>query len=456
MSESVDVLVVGGGSTGWAAAGAFAEAGRSVIVVEKREGSGGARWINGVPVWCFEDARLAPPEAPERWGGEGVHGFVMQAAVGSRRLRLEAPPTLHVDMRHLVERLRAGALEAGARRIDGTVESVATRDGRVTEVSIARSGGRASVRPRLAVDASGLAGALRRRVPELASHCPDVGREDICSAAQFQHRVEDPEAGRAYLARHGAEPGDSLGLLGGEGGYSTLTLFTEPSMKEIGVLTGSIPATGAASGPAMLKRFVEAQPWIGERLYGGQGSIPLRRPYSTLGLSGVALIGDAACQVYSSHGSGVGMGLLAARTLADAASRLDDPGGDEALGAYQRSFHRRYGGLLAGADAFRRLSQRLTGDDIAELLNAGLLDARLMRTALDQRIPEIEARWLAGAMRRALARPRVAGRLLPTLARMTLLQSVAGYAPGGHRGVAGGAFERAVRALVGRTPRPAR
>lgn len=114
----------------------------------------------------------------------------------------------------------------------------------------------------------------------------------------------------------------------------------------------------------MIDEFVSGASWLGERTFGGQGPIPVRRPYDSLGGGGVALVGDAACQVFASHGSGVGMGLIAGSALAEAANRASDPGADDVVHAYERMFRRRYGGFSRRRTRFvasRSDSTRNTG-----------------------------------------------------------------------------------------------
>ncbi|MBX3273409.1 MAG: hypothetical protein KF729_24310 [Sandaracinaceae bacterium] len=447
---SADVLVVGGGSAGWGVAGMLAGAGRDVLVVDRRvPAMAGARWLNLVPGWCFDEARVPRPEPPERWGG--AHGASHLRAAGTgAAVRIEGQDGLHIDMRLLVARLRARALASGAREARGVLRGL--RGGR--RIERAEVEGLGDVRARLVVDASGLAGAVRRRAPWLAVRCPEVAPEDLCSAAEFQFEVRDPAGLSAFLARHGAAPGDSVAFLGLAGGYSTLTVFSEPTLSEVGVLAGSIPAAGAPNGPRLLAAFARERAWLGRRLFGGQGAIPVRRPYRLLARGGVALVGDSACQVYGSHGSGVGMGLIAARTLADALAREDDPGRDDALEAYTHRFHRRHGGLLAGADAFRRLSQGLDRETLAALMQSGMLDARALASGVEQRLPAPDARWILSRAARAATAPRAAAEVGPTVAKMLALSALGALTPDS-RALGARVHHALVRRLVGPTPRGA-
>ncbi|HJL49764.1 MAG TPA: FAD-dependent oxidoreductase, partial [Polyangiaceae bacterium LLY-WYZ-15_(1-7)] len=134
----VDVLIVGAGSTGAAAAAFLAEAGFDVLAVDRRAPrEAGARWLNAVPPWCFEEAGLGRPRAPERWGGEGEHASVVAIAGGGPRVRIEAACTDHVDMRLLVARLQERAERAGARFERNRLVDVEREGDRVRAVKLA-------------------------------------------------------------------------------------------------------------------------------------------------------------------------------------------------------------------------------------------------------------------------------------------------------------------------------
>lgn len=399
MNEVWDVIVVGAGSAGAAVAAQCAQRGLSVRVLERRPlEEAGATWVNGVPGWCFDLAGFARP-AGEELRGSG-HAMNLIAGWGPERVRIEGHGVLEVDMRLLTLRLQALARDAGA-RFDGSV-TVRGRDGDRLDTSAG------ALRGRTLVDASGHhgAGLLSR---------PATRRDDLCAAAQQVHRVADPAAARAFFEKNSVPFGESAVFSSLDGGFSIINVRADDA--EVSILTGSIPALGHPSGRAILDRFVAAQPWIGERLFGGARAIPLGRPADVLAEGPVALVGDSGCQVFSAHGSGVGAGLVAAAELAAALAEGAGPQG------YAVRWMRRWGGLFAGYDVFRRFSQRRTVEDTATMIRAGLLDPDLARAGLDQQPPALSAAVLGRTLRAALSAPRSAAGLAPVVARMELLRA---------------------------------
>ncbi len=428
----MDVLVVGLGSAGAAAAQFFARAGLKVLAVDKRPmGETGARWVNSVPQWCFERAGVAVPSGDELFGGHGTtedHVFHLIAPGAQSQLSLKNPAVLHIDMRKLVRRLVQDAVDAGVQVLHGTISAVVLEQDRVTGVEIKTSTDVQRISTKLVVDASGLGGAIRRRVATLAKACPDPEPESRCTAAEFQYAVRDRDGLAAFLTKHHARPGHDVAFPGSAGGYSTLTIFTTVALDQVGILAGSIAATGVDDAGTLVDRFVASAPWLGERLWGGRGAIPVRRPYDTLGCAGVALIGDAACQVHASHGSGVGMGLLAARTLVDAVAKQDDPGSAASVARYTRAFHAEFGPLLCAADAFRRFVQQSSREDLTALVSRGLLDERLAMDALEQRATRPDLAMVLAMIPKAASAPGLALRFAPLALKTGLLDRLGGKA----------------------------
>jgi flavin-dependent dehydrogenase len=397
-----DVAIVGGGTAGAAAARSCARAGLSTLALERGAVEGaGASWVNGVPLWCFDEGDLDRPVAPERRGPDGR--FHLLVGWGPDRLVVDERATAPVDMRHLTARLRREAESAGATFRGGARVRGWVRDG-VLDTEIGE------IEASTVVDASGVRGS------GLVSR-PQVPVDALCTAAQYVHRVVDREGAAAWAASVGVECGDVACFTGIAGGYSIVSAHWTGD--EISLLTGSIPSAGVPSGRQLADAFIRSNPWIGPREFGGSRVIPLQRPRLRLAEGRVALLGDAACQVYGAHGSGIGAQLVAAKVLADALASGRGPEG------YARAWQRTWGGQFAGSAVFAAFSRGLATDDLARLIRAGWIGAWSARPTMEQRSPgPPPLRELPQLGRGFLSEPGVALRVAPVLARIAATRMV--------------------------------
>lgn len=401
--KDLDLIVVGAGSAGAALAAFAAENGMRTLVLERKAlDRAGASWVNDMPGWMFDEAGVERPTGDELHQSRGmtmIAGFDDDAP----RLRAEPKDFVGVDMRKLVRRLEERAMRAGADLRGGVQVRSIEEDGGVLVV-------RSSLgvhRTRFAVDASGLSG--------LEALGPTHGRAaDICAAAQEVREVRDLPRARAFFERHRIAEGEVAVFTGIAGGYSIVNVRLQGS--KVFLLTGSIPAEGHPSGKALLDRFVEAETWIGDRIFGGARAIPLSYPRPIVAMGAIGAIGDAASQVFSAHGSGTGAGLLAARMVANALVR-------ERLADYQNLYQRRYGFLLATHDLFRRFTQSLGSDDVRALIGDGIISPKSVEAALAQRFPRPDLAML-GSGRTLLKRPRIARGLASLALRASRLAAL--------------------------------
>ena len=424
-----DVVVVGAGTAGAAAAAFQAESGRRVALVEARAfQEGGARWINAVPAWMFDRAGVAQPAGEERHGVFGTASF--RSPLDKAAVDIDQVPVWDVDMRALGDRLRRRALEAGVTVFDHARPlAVEHLDDRPVALELSLDGPNRSPRSlrltaSLFVDATGIAGALRTRVDAFKRWCPAIAPTDTCTAASGYHRIRDRDGARRFLDRHRIAPGRTLCWMGPEGGFSSVIVSVDEAVETVSFVIGTIADGRHLTGPELMKRTVDAYPWVGERLFGGGGLIPLRRPFDRFTTTGAALVGDAGCQVFSTHGSGIGNGMIAARLLADATADAADPGDPGVLWRYQAGYQRERGAHSAPFDVFRRLSQTWTPEDVEGLLATEVLSPALWSEGILQRFAPLDVDAIRRGLRAALRGPRVVAGVAPHVARMVAVQGL--------------------------------
>ncbi len=432
--EKFDAVVVGAGTSGSAAAYLLALNGLSCALVDERSfDSAGARWVNGVPGWMFDRARLERPAPPELRSND--RPYTMCAANGQSRITIENNSAQSVDIRLLVERLhRLGAAHGVTRFERAKLQDVELDNGRPSRIRLEQSRKRKgalgiTLDTGLFVDASGINGALRRRVPSLNESCPPPSKEDICSAAQEVCKVDDRAGAQEFLERSRVSAGETICTAGVYGGFSIATVCVERDFEHVDLLAGVIANGRWPSGSRVISEIKEREPWIGDRVFGGSGAIPIRRPYDRIAEPGIALLGDAACQVFPAHASGTGVGMIAAQILAESVTGYSDPGSTEAVSKYQMNAQRELGQLLANYDLFRRFSQTLQADDIESLLSVGLINKVGYNAGLEQRIPKFKPSDYLQLARSALRKPKLSLRMLPGLAKMPLVRFVYRHYP---------------------------
>lgn len=424
-----DAVVLGAGSAGSAAAAFLAEGGLRTALVDARPLSqAGASWVNAVPLWFFDRAGIARPRTPE--AVSPGKALVMLSVRGPGRFLIDPAPAPTVDMALLIQRMRQQARAAGV-RIAAPIWEVRFRDVgdrlvEITALHAPENGPPERIRweARLFVDATGLGGRLRDRVLEGYQRGWSHGVGDLCGAIQEDCEVTDRHGAAAFLEKHGMVPGDVAGWVGVRGGYSTAMIHLHEGLDRAGLLIG-VTGDGRQGTPReVLEAWKARFPFLGRGLRSGAGLIPVRRPLDRLVAPGVACLGDAAYQVFPGHASGVGMGLLAARMLADACRDARDPGAVEVLWRYAASFQRTHGPILGAFDAFRRLVWDLPEEDVQALTDLGFVGPSTTRMALLQRIgipdPGEMLRLGSGALRR----PDLAARLAITGSRMAAMAAL--------------------------------
>jgi Dehydrogenases (flavoproteins) len=199
------------------------------------------------------------------------------------------------------------------------------------------------------------------------------------------------------------------------GGFSIVNVSLELELDDphLSILTGSIPGLGNPSGVRLLDDFVAEHAWVGPKVFGGARPIPLAPPPPVVAEGRIALLGDAARQVFAGHGSGIGMQMIAARVLAESLAGGGTPWD------YNVRFQRGWGGELAASVLFARYSTTLPLQDFTDALTSGLVPHSATQAALLQRPPRPALHELPALARGAIAHPRIVGGMLPILNKMS-------------------------------------
>lgn len=427
-SHKFDIAVLGAGPAGAASALFLAQHGFTVALIDKRRfPHAGPSWVNGVYAEAFAAAGLARP------GGEEVEladfDVVFFSADMSERREIGASGFTNLRMRPFVDRLHREAFAAGVTGFD-EMHLLETRfqSGRPVELLFVRGAmdsqaekEKVSIGAKLFVDATGLHGALRSQVPVIHELQGEHADHDLCTAMQENCHIRDTAAARAFLEKHRVKPGTLMSILGTAGGYSTMTVHIAPDVSEVGLLAGSIKDPKYPTGVQMLRNFKAEHSWVGEKISGGGGTIPLRAPLAMLTAPGVAVVGNAANQVFSTHGSGVMPAIQSARLLADAVRGASDPGNADVLWQYSVAFQRSLGGMLASYNLFRKFTQQLSGEEIGKMFRYNLMTSQLAIAGIKQEMPSPswENAMSIGAV--TVQDPVFAAKLMRALAAMPLV-----------------------------------
>ncbi len=423
---TVDVAIIGAGIAGCHLAQLLAHRGIKVLLVDKKASPlAGPTWINAVPLWMFDEANLLRPQGKEIF--DLNDRFIIRAPKSNARLVINQLGVADVHMGLLAKRLKDYFFaQSQARFLQCAIKYAQYQGSRlVAIVGDAGNAGTITIRAQHFVDASGIKGIIKTSHPQAKDTWPAVLRADTCTAAQRTLEIRDRNGAVAFLDKEGIKPTDVLSDVGIMGGYSLFRVQVDKSLNHISILCGvrSLPELKTAS--VLVNDFVAKHPWIGKAFVDGRGTIPLNAPYHRLALPGLAILGDAACQVYSAHGSGIGIGLIAARMLADAI--VDDKATAKGsyLAAYEKQFHCRYYQRLYFSEHFRRFSQSFSPRELSRLLASGILGEELTRQTLVQEEPKLSFAALKNILKGTVKAPMLMVSMLPTFARAAIGKRIA-------------------------------
>lgn len=355
---SADVIVVGGGTAGCLFAWRMAERGYDVLVLEKKRLSelGRAIEIFHMVQDQFDLFNIPHPEPPELIHTETI-GYSYSPDLS---IKMPIRGTFYVlNMPAFMRRMQGYAKAAGVTFMElADVKDVLIEEGALVGVSGVHEGDTFEARGRLVVDTSGLASAVRTRLPE------DFGVEnqpvpaEKCLYVCLELRDDIP-----------------AGYPTGSNGYMFHKAFWNKSYGDDVVLGIGQPI---GFDYAWEKHSEWREEYFGDpgRVIGHrQGAIPFTRtPYSLVG-NGFILAGDAANQNKPFSGEGVTSGFVAVMIAVDVADRALKAGDVSrvSLWDYNVRYQRGQGAKFAASLAQLPTVAELPREDVNFLFRKGVI-----------------------------------------------------------------------------------
>ncbi len=362
MKTAYDLIVVGAGPAGSAAAMRAAQAGLDVLLVEKRQEI-------GVPVRCGEatdiETTLRFIDLDQRWIANHVETYAIYNAEGDF---VSVPPsgdTIILDRKVFDEALAAQAVRAGADvRVNTAAVDLIREGDAVVGVRLQSFGKSFNVRARLVVAADGVESLVARwaglkTVPAMSDFF--VGAQ--YTLAGLEGRI-DPTRCEYHVGQETIAPG----------GY--VWVFPKSDEKaNVGIV---VPASRNrdVSAREWLDRFV-AQHFRGASILSVvSGGIPVTGAVKQMVADGLVIVGDAAHQADPLTAGGISLGMIGAELAIEAAVPALARGdvSARALRPYEEAWRERFGKMHAALLAVRKIITRMSQRDFDALVRtaAGL------------------------------------------------------------------------------------
>ena len=341
-----DLVVVGAGPGGAMAAQTAAQAGLSVLLVEKRQEIGS-------PVRCAEGVGhaqlLSLVEPDPRWIAAEVSRAEITLVEGeaSRTLQAEGGRGYILERRIFDRALAERAAGAGAEvRVKTAVTGFLLERGRVRGVRI-RRGDLAGAPGELEVEAGIVIAAdgVEAQVGRWAGLTADLPLADTMVCAQYLLAgIDIDPTCLTYTIGHDVAPGGYAWVFPKGAGRANVGLGVQADLWQ--EHAARLPAAGSSAGPATvlgyLTRFIEANPALarGHPVTLIVGNVPVALPPERLVADGLMLVGDAARQVDPLTGGGIVNAMSAGRLAAQVAAEAIAAGDTSAsfLGRYSAAW----------------------------------------------------------------------------------------------------------------------
>jgi digeranylgeranylglycerophospholipid reductase len=360
---NADVVIVGAGTAGSYTGWQLAQAGHSVIIVErKKRGTLG----KNIGIFHMDEVRFAQYGVPLPSGKELIgyypDGLAWPPDGNSAKKVRYAFYVMELPL--FISRMQGYAERAGATILfEAGVEGPIVEGGSVAGVRVKKGGVKSEVRARIVIDASGADASVRAGLPA------DLGMEtDPIQPRDFLYVI---------LQYWDSIPGKKTGEFPtGLNFYPFHKAFINPSYGEGAIVgigqPGSLDEADRVQKEFLAERFPGAKHKLLRRTW---GRTPYRRPPLSLVTGGFMTVGDAAFMTKPFSGEGVTSGFEACAIAAEVASAALKAGdtGQRALWPLNVRYFRGQGAKFAGLLAQLPAAAELGRSDVNYLFKEDVI-----------------------------------------------------------------------------------
>ena len=345
-----DVVVVGAGPAGSMAARYAAEAGLSVLLLDKSLEIGTPkRCGEGLGIRAFRELEI-PPDP--RFINREIYGFAVYAPDGTPvKARFSEVMGYIIERKMFDKHLAAEAARAGAHVEAGAYARLKLESGRPVGVKVRWHDGReAEVRCKVVVAADGVESQIARQ----AGLDTRLKPSDLDSCFEYEMAgigVEDPDLIHMYMGNKIAPRG---------------YIWVFPKDEDRANVGIGIGGHLEEQAKLLLDKFIQSRPELrrGSILEVNVGCVPVGGFLKQLVKDNLLVVGDAARQVNPLHGGGVYEAMTAGKLAGQAIAKALHEGDLRLLREYESMWWSTHGKRLERILKVRRFAEKLSDDEM--------------------------------------------------------------------------------------------
>jgi digeranylgeranylglycerophospholipid reductase len=377
MKNRFDLVVAGAGPAGCMLAKKVRDAGFSVALLERKPKKAiGYDWEVACEKKIFGRVTLRFPDESLFAESPDMYRFSSTRHASYVEMNAKYDSVFYIRQADINNYLLDAALTAGVTLIDRCTvgEYLPGLGGADHTLMVERTGvmgqRKATVSAPVAADCTGTDRTIAKQLSEDSLILHRVGSTDLVTAWNEICEVDDEQIGR-LTERFGLVPGVYHTRIGVYHAYQVLFLRKNGT---ISLVFGSAMGSELPTAREICADFKRENPFFGRTVFADGKLIPIRRSLDNMVADGFVCIGDSACQVVPTTGSGVSSCMYAAdiagQAIVDGLNTGDVS--RATLWKYNSEYQTKRGGILASYDIVRRFIQHLPPRLLDQIFERGL------------------------------------------------------------------------------------